>query len=135
MPLGSKAVLIFRINSISTGCFACGRRSRFSRPMPCSALIEPPRSSTISYDGGVERLPIAQEDRAIHAGRLADIVVDVAVAEMAERHRPRAGDHQLDKLIGARDELRHPRHRHGDVVLDGAAFVLLHLAHQLAQPP
>ena len=118
MPLGSKVALIFRINSISTGCFACGRRSRFNRPMPCSALIEPPRSSTISIDGGVERVPMAQEDRAIHAGRLTDIVVDVAVAEMTEGHGPRARDHQLDEPIGARDKLRHARDRHGDVVLD-----------------
>ena len=78
---------------------------------------------------------MAQEDRAIHAGRLADIVVDVAVAEMTERHGPRSGNHQLHELIGARDKLRHARDRHGDVVLDAAAFLLLHLAHQLAQAP
>ena len=67
--------------------------------------------------------------------RLAHIVVDIAVAEMAEGHGTRAGDHQLDELIGAGDELRHAGDRHGDVVLDRAAFVLLHLAHQLAQTP
>jgi hypothetical protein len=61
--------------------------------------------------------------------------VDVAVAEMAERNRPRARDHQLDQPVGARDELRHRRHGHGDVVLDAAAFLLLHFAHQFAQTP
>ena len=78
---------------------------------------------------------MAQEDRAIHAGRLTDIVVDIAVAEMTERHGPRSGDDQLHELIGARDKLRHARDRHGDVVLDAAALLLLHLAHQLAQAP
>src|SRR5262249_20029578 len=49
IPLGSKADLILRISSSSSGRLACGRRSRFMRPIPCSALMVPPRSSTISY--------------------------------------------------------------------------------------
>ena len=96
------------------------------------------RAAEIEHDlvhGGVQRLPIRQEHGPLHARRLADIVVDIAVAEMAERYRARARDHQLDQPIGAGHELRHPGHGHGDVVLDAAAFFLLHLAHQLAQAP
>jgi hypothetical protein len=41
MPFGSRPSLIVRIMSMATGPFAAGSRSRFSRPMPCSAEIEP----------------------------------------------------------------------------------------------
>ena len=60
--------------------------------MPCSAEIDPPiRSTIVEYDR-VDLVPAREEIRGVAADRLADIVMDVAVAEMAERHRPRARD-------------------------------------------
>ena len=38
----------------------------------------------------VHLVPAGDEGGRVGADRLADIVVDVAVAEMAERHRPRS---------------------------------------------
>ena len=64
-------------------------------------------------------------------GRLADVVVDVAVADMAERQRPRARDAAVTAAFASLDEGRHGRDRHRHVVLDRAAFVLLHLADML----
>jgi hypothetical protein len=84
---------------------------------------------------GVDLVPARQEIGGVAADRLADIVVDVAVAEMAERHRPRARN-QLDHGgIGFRDEIGHGGDRHRDVVLDRAAFRLLRRRHFVAQLP
>jgi len=52
------------------------------------------RAAHPQHDGehdGVDLVPPRKEVRGVGADRLADIVMDVAVAEMAERHRPRAG--------------------------------------------
>ena len=105
------------------------------RPIPCSALMEPPRSSTISCTAAFSASQFDRIDVLVHADRLADIVVDIAVAEMAEGDGPGAGDHQLHELVGPVDEFRHSASRDGHVMLDAAAFVLLHLAHHLAKLP
>ena len=68
-------------------------------------------------------------------GGLRDVVVHVAVAEVAERHGPRARAHALDYRVRQAQELRDQRHRHRDVVLDAAAFALLRFRCRLAQAP
>src|SRR3954467_4677936 len=40
----------------------------------------------------VDLVPARHEIGGVAADRLADVVVDIAVAEMAERHRPRSRD-------------------------------------------
>ena len=60
------------------------------RPMPCSAEIEPfMRVHDVVHDA-VEALPFGEERRLVHADRLGQVEVDVAVAEMAEGADPQA---------------------------------------------
>ena len=54
---------------------------------------------------------------------------------MAEGERPRARDQRRHRRPGPREELRHGGDRHGDVVLDRAALVLLHLRQRVADAP
>ena len=61
--------------------------------------------------------------------------MDVAVADMAERHRPAAGNELHRRRIGLLDEGRNFRDRHRNVVLDRATLRFLHLAHHVAQMP
>ena len=63
------------------------RRSRFITPMPCSAEIDPPYFATILCTSAFTSSQRARKFFAVGADRLADIVVDVAVAHMAERNR------------------------------------------------
>ena len=136
MPFGSSVRLSVRIRSSATGSFTLGSRSRFITPMPCSAEIEPPYFCTTREHRVVHLVPARQEFRLVGADRLGDVVVDVAVAEMAERHRPRAGDQlSTTAAFASRDESRHRGDRHRDVVLDRAAVVLLRLAEVLADAP
>ena len=61
--------------------------------------------------------------------------MDVAVAEMAERHRPRARDQFYDGGVGLFDKVRHGGDRYRDIMLDRAAFRLLRRRHLVAQLP
>ena len=61
--------------------------------------------------------------------------MDVAVADVAERQRTRAGNERGDGRVGLPDEGRHGGDRHRDIVLDRAALVALHLAEHLADAP
>ncbi len=47
MPLGSMALLMVRISSISASLREKCRKGILSEPMPCSAEIEPRRLATI----------------------------------------------------------------------------------------
>src|SRR5260370_40356320 len=61
------------------------------------AMLGGDRSTHPQYDVEYHRIdlvPARKKLRRIAADRLAYIVMDIAGAEMAERHRPRAG-HQL----------------------------------------
>ncbi len=58
--------------------------------MPCSALIEREAADHLE-DHVVHGVPLIQIVLGIHADGLRDIVVDVAVAQMAEGDEPRAG--------------------------------------------
>ena len=81
------------------------------------------------------RPPQRQIRRFVHAGRLRDVVVHVAVAEVTEDDRPRAGAHARDGRVGGGEELGDARHRHRNVVLDAAAFGTLRFRGRFAQPP
>ena len=110
MPFGSKPYLILRINSSSSGLLGVRQQIPLQAP---DAVLGADRAFEIEHDlmhRRIQRLPIGEEHIAVHRHRLAHIVMDVAVAEMAERHRPGARDHQLDELVRARDEFRHSRH-------------------------
>src|SRR3546814_10976875 len=73
--------------------------------------------------------------RAFGALRLRQVEMNVAVADVAERHRADARHHRLDQRRGARDELRHAGDGHRDVVLDGAALDILRLDDAFADGP
>lgn len=47
IPFGSNAFLIDCMSDNSVGLLTWLKRSRFIRPMPCSALMDPPKSKTI----------------------------------------------------------------------------------------
>ena len=76
-----------------------------------------------------------QEGRGVHAHRLFQVHVDVAVAQVAERHRPDAGDQLAAGLRRTPDQLRHFGDRHRDVVLHAGAFALLRFRVLLADAP
>ncbi len=103
--------------------------------MPCSAEIEPPSLATIAWTQSFISLPAREIGERVRADRLAHVEMDVAVAEMAERDRPRARHERFDRGARLRDEVRHGRDRHGDVVLDRAALEFLRLGNELAQTP
>src|SRR5215469_5024937 len=83
-------------------------------------------------DDAVELLAPLQEHLGVGGDGLVDVVVDVAVADMAERVGPDAGQALGDRLVRELDEVRDLAHRHRDVVLVAAAFVLLRLDHAFA---
>ena len=98
--------------------------------MPCSAEIAERERDFL--DGVRQFLPSRQELGLGHVDQLGDVVVDVAVAEMADRQRPRLG---TDRRLGAGNKGGDGGDRHRDVVLDIAAFALLCEREGVAQPP
>src|SRR5882757_4914104 len=65
------------------------------------------RSAHPQHDGEydfVDLVPARHEIRGVGAERLADVIVDIAVAEMAERHRPRSRDQLYHRGIGLLNE-------------------------------
>src|SRR5271166_1677347 len=76
----------------------------------------------------VDLVPALEIVRLVGADRLGDVVMDIAVAEMAERHRPRPGNNRGDRRRRLLKERRHRRDRDGDIVLDRAAGMALRLA-------
>ena len=124
-----------RMRSSATGSFTVGNRSRFITPMPCSAEIEPPYFFTTAKTAALTSSQRLRKSCIVGAVRLGDVVVDVAVAEMAEWQRARAGNQRGDRGVGLLDEGGHRRDRHRDVVLDRAAGVALDFAELLADAP
>ena len=86
-------------------------------------------------DDGICLVPARQKGLLVGADRLRDVVVNVAVAQMAEGHRPGARHGLRNGCARRGDEVRHARDGHRDIVLDRAAFQLLHVGHQFAQAP
>ena len=125
-----------RAHEIDLGrAFVAQISSRFITPMPCSALIEPPKSCTMSCTMRAGSRPSARGTPRIAALRRAEIEMDVAVAEMAEG-TGRAPGTSFSHGCGA---LRRGSpgccDRHRDVVLDRGAFGLLRFGHAFAQLP
>src|SRR5262249_28765350 len=85
--------------------------------------------------GGVDLVPTREELLLIGADRLIDIVVNVAIAEMAEGQRPRPGNERGHRSVGVTDESRRGGDRDGNIVLDRAAGEALHLAEHFAYAP
>src|SRR5690606_25568335 len=83
----------------------------------------------------IELAPARQVLGPVHAYRLGDVVVDVAVADMAERAGTGTGDRLLDHRIRLLDEIGYAGDGNGDIVLDAAAFRYLRLDDRLADPP
>ena len=86
-------------------------------------------------DDGIHLVPALEEFLFVGIGRLRDIVVNVAVAEMSERQRPRAGNKRGHRRVRVTNESRHRRDWHRNVVFDRAAGVALHLAKHFAHAP
>ena len=85
-------------------------------------------------DDVVELLPPREIGRGVGAFRLGQVEVDVAVADMAEGHRPDAGQPFGHPGRGADDKVGDPADRHRDVVLDRAR-IELRLDDRLADAP
>src|SRR4051812_2076979 len=86
-------------------------------------------------DGVVHLVPTLEVLGFVGADRLGDVVVNVAVADVAEWHWPAAGNELARRGVAFLDERRDVGDRHRDVVLDRAALAALHLAEQLADAP
>jgi hypothetical protein len=90
MPFGSKAAFSARIRSSSTA----GLTRASAALQLADAVFGGNRAAELKrdlVDGLRQFLPSRQELHLGHADRLGDIVVVVAVAEMADRQRPRPG--------------------------------------------
>jgi hypothetical protein len=83
-PLGSTAIFMRLISSISIGSVTRASLARLERPMPCSALIAP-RSARLVIDDQVDARHQLLPDLLVgHARRIQDREhVDVPVADMA----------------------------------------------------
>ena len=86
-------------------------------------------------DDLIHRFPLVEIGGGIGADRLGQVEVDIAIADMTERHRTDTGHRPCDGVAGARDEIRHPADRYGNIVLDRAAFEFLRLDDRLANEP
>src|SRR5262249_21008484 len=86
-------------------------------------------------DDVVELGPALEELGRIGAGRLAQVVMDVAVADVTEGEGTYAGQLGGDGGGRAGDEVGDATDRHRDIVLDAAALIFLAFDHGLADAP
>jgi len=86
-------------------------------------------------DEAVEVPPLAEEGLLVHANGLAQVEMNVAVAQVAEGASADAGEFAFDHRRRPGDEFGDLRHRHRDVVLDGATLVFLGLGDGLPETP
>ena len=86
-------------------------------------------------DDAVHLLALGGEGRPVPVFRGNRVVVDVAIADMAEAAGADAGIGLLQRQIGALDEFGDARQRHRDIVLDADAGQLLRLSQLLADRP
>src|SRR5262249_36441853 len=80
-------------------------------------------------------MPARQECVFVDANWLADIVMNVAVADMAERNGAHAWNEFCHRGVRQFKKLRHCSDRHRYVVLDRPALRLLHLGQHLPNAP
>src|SRR5262249_9134781 len=71
----------------------------------------------------------------VEAGGLMDVVVDIAVADMAERIRSDARHPFFDRGMGPGNERRDLAHRYRDIVLDARALEFLCFDEAFADAP
>src|SRR5205823_7729264 len=86
-------------------------------------------------DDPVHLLPAREIGGLVHAGRLAQVEMDVAVPDMPERNRADAGNGARHGRARLDDEIGDAAYRYRDVVLDAAALVALCLGHAVADAP
>src|SRR5476649_1614635 len=86
-------------------------------------------------DRAADLVAIGHELRLAPAGRRLAVEVKVAVANMAEWHRPALGQRLLHRRQPFRHEGGELAHRYRDVVLDRGAFLLLAFGVTLAHRP
>ena len=104
--------------------------------MPCSALMLPPSAATASWTRRLIAASLRAQERAgIDARRRLHVVVQVAVAQVAEVHHAHAGECRLQREPGGVDETRDRRDRQRDVVLHDVALRGLGQRDRFAQLP
>ncbi|MOA17828.1 hypothetical protein D3C78_1380970 [compost metagenome] len=86
-------------------------------------------------DDGHQRLGAGLEVLVGHAQRLAQVVVQVAVADVPVGDDAHAGQCSVQTPAGDFDEIRDAADRHADVMLEARPFVVLRLGDALAQRP
>jgi hypothetical protein len=104
------------------------------RHLGCNAAIDRLSADNV-IDDSVNRVPARQEGVLVAAHRLADIEVDIAVTDMPERQDAPPRHEALDGRHRIRQEACNVRYGHGNIMLDGTAFLTLHIGHNLARPP
>src|ERR1039458_8610804 len=84
MPLGSRACLIRRRSSSSTGLLRRRASSRLSTPIPCSALIEPSCAITMSCTTwfSASHFPTGESPGEILRRQAREIIDEIPAAEM-----------------------------------------------------
>src|SRR5690242_3881998 len=76
------------------------------------------------------------EELGFIGGRwLMDVVMNIAVTDMAERVWPNTRHPSFDRGVCAGDESRDFAHRYGDIVLNAGAFEFLRLDQAFANAP
>src|SRR5215831_15324605 len=88
----------------------------------------------VVYDT-IDRFPFTREATSFPICRREGIVVNVAIADMAESAMPYPRIAGLKLRISAGDELGNARNRHGDIVLNTDPCRLLRLGEILAHLP
>ena len=102
MPRGSSVALIARITSSATGSLARASRSRFNCADAVLGRDRAGMARDDRMDDLVHRRPVVEKRRLVGADRLADVEMDVAVAEVAEGDDARAGHERLDRRASPR---------------------------------
>ena len=84
---------------------------------------------SLGFDVDYKRLLelFAKECSLVRANGLGDVKVDIAVAQMTEGHGTAARNGGFNGTRCPFQKGWHISNRHGNIVLDGAAFVFLHL--------
>ena len=96
--------------------------------------------ATVHGDGQImdqrrDALALGQERRPRDANRLAEVEVNIAVADVTKGADPQTGHRCLHPRARLFHELGDAAHRHGDIVLQAHALGLLRFGDALANAP
>ena len=86
-------------------------------------------------DDAMEFLRAVQECRPVRVHGLGEIVMNVAVSNMAKGAETDPGHYRRERGVRLLDELRRPGNRHRNVVLDARAFAGLGFGNTLPETP